>query len=219
MTDRPQLIDWMPYWLRRQDATGDYAKWMSVLQGALDEVYAILDRYHNINDVDTVDLEAIVDLDLADLGNPFDVSRLTLTQKRLLVRALVNIYRAFGTDPAIRVVVATFTNLVVTDIIKGQFSGWILGTHVLGDGIHPISFDLPTSYIYLYPSRLFQIYSFMIDLDAVPTQDQQDVIKALMKIVKPAYMHYIGVHGIAPTPVHLHWELGISELGITSDLH
>jgi len=216
---RKDLIRQMPYWLEKEDVTGDYVKWMEVLQASTDNVHAILDRFKNFYDVDSVDVEEIVNAMLDTLGNPFDVGGLTLAQKRLLVRGLVDLYREFGTDAAVVAVVAIFTDLVVTDIIPGIFSGWELGFHVLGDGVHPILWTDPTDFAYLYPSRLFQIYSFMIETDAAPTAAEEATITNLMKIVKPAYMHYLGVHGWEPTHIIFHWEIGESELDVNTDVH
>jgi phage tail-like protein len=216
---RKNLIDKLPYSFQKEDVTGDYAAWMEILQASIDNAYAILDRFKEFYNVDLTDLEAVVHAMLDNLGNPFDVSGLTLSQKRLLVQGLLELYRKFGTDDAVRDVVQIFTDLVVTDIIPGVFDGWELGVDVLGDGIHPIDFDTPTDFIVLWPSRLFQIYSFMIETDAAPTTAEEETIEKLMKIVKPVYMHYIGVHGWTPTPVFLHWEIGESELDTNTDVH
>jgi hypothetical protein len=209
----------MPYWLQKEDVSGDYAKWMEILQNSTDTAYDILDRFKEFYNVDMVDVEAIVNAMLDTLGNPFDVGGMTVTKKRLLVRGLVDLYRQFGTDDAVRAVVAIFTDLVVTDIIPGVFDGWELGVDVLGDGIHPILWTDPTDFIYLWPSRLFQIYSFMIETDQAPTAAEEATIEKLMKIVKPAYMHYIGVHGWEPTHIISHWEIGESEIGVSTDVH
>lgn len=218
---RKDMIDQMSYWLQKEDATGDYEKWMSILQTARDEMHAILDRFKESGNVDLVDVPEIVDAMLDSLGCPFDVNGLTLTQKRLLVRALIGIYRQFGTDDAIKTVVATFTDRTVTDIVSpGTVDNvWELGVQVLGDGIHPLTFDVPTDFIVLSPSREFLIYSYMLDLDATPTADEEAAIARLQKIVKPAYMHYLGIRGIAPDPGIQHGELGISQLDLNWILH
>lgn len=216
---RKDLINMMPYWLQKEDVSGDWASTLEIFQASYDALLVILDRLKNAFDVDLTDLDTIVDAMLDGLGNPFDVSTLTSSQKRLLVRGLIDLYRKFGTDDAVASVVSIFTALEVTDIIGGVFDGWDLNHDVLGDGIHPIDFNTPTDFIVLYPSRLFQIYSYMLELDAEPTAAEEATIRLLQKIVKPAYMHYLGVHGYAPVPVFMHWELGESELDITSDVH
>lgn len=218
---RKSLIDQMPYWLQKEDVSGDYGLWMSILQTAREEMHAILDRFKESGNIDLVDVPEIVDATLDFLGNPFDVSGLTLTQKRLLVRALIGIYRQFGTDDSIESVVATFTDRVVTNVVTPGFVDniWELGIQVLGDGINPATFDIPTDFIVLSPSREFLIYSYMLDLDAAPSQDEEDAIARLQKLVKPAYLHYLGIRGIAPDPGIQHWELGISQLDLNAELH
>lgn len=217
---RKDLIDQMPYWLQRDDVTGDWASFMGILQGALDSAYAILERYKLAGDVDRVDVEAIVDALLDGLGNPFDVSGFTSAQKRLLVRGLLALYRKFGTDDAAEDVVAVFTDRVVTDIIRGHVDqGWDLGVDVIGDGVQPVDPEVPTDFIMIDPGESFLIYSFMLDLDAAPTAAEEAQIAELMKVVKPIYMHYLGVHGFEPTPTFFHWEFGESEIGVTSDVH
>jgi len=216
---RKDLIDMMPYWLQKDDGSGDWARWMEILQASMTNAHAILDRMKNAFDVDLCDMEALVNAMLDNLGNPFDVSRLSLTQKRLLVRGLLDLYQTFGTDDAVRSVVSIFTTLTVTSIIRGSFTGWELGVDVIGDGIHPIDFSTPSDFIVLYPSRLFQIYSFAITTDYAPSQAQRDEIARLMDVVKPAHLHYLGVAGWDPTTIYLNWEIGISEIGVTSDVH
>jgi hypothetical protein len=220
MPTRTQMIDMMPYWMQREDASGDWAKTMSILQASLDNAYAILERYKEAGNPDLVDLETVVDAMLVSFGCPFDFSRLTLTQKRLLVRAQVGIFRKLGTDDAVRDVVRIFTDRVVTGIPRGVVENvWELGVEVLGDGIHPLTFDVPTNFIVLSPSRLFLIYSFMVDLDAAPTVAEQEEIAKVLKIIKPVYEHYMGVHGINPPVFVNHVELGMSDLDLTFDLH
>jgi phage tail-like protein len=219
MANRANLIDQMPAWLKDQDSTGDWAKFMSILQDTLDTFYAILDSYKEIGNADLVDSEDIVNAMLDGLGNPFDVSVLSLAQKRLLVRVLIDIFKKLGTDDAIRDVVRIFTDRVVTGIIRGSVTGWEIGFHELGDGINPLTFEEPLMFAVINPSREFLIYSFMLELDAAPTATEEAIIKEVLRVVKPAYMHYLGVFGYAPTPTILHWEVGVSEIGLTSDIH
>lgn len=220
MSDRRALIDKMPYWMQTEDASGDWAKFMSILQGVLDDFYVILDRSKELGNVDKVDVDAVVNAMLDSLACPFDYSALSMTQRRLLVKGLVDLYRKFGTDDAVREVVSIFTNLTVSNIIRGSVENvWELGVQVLGDGINPTSFDVPTDFIVLSPSRLFLIYSFMLELTTAPTVAEQAEIAKLMRIVKPVYEHYLGVHGIAPPVFVDHVELGMSDLDLTFDLH
>ena len=221
MAGRLKLIDMMPFANLREDATGDYRTFLDeVLQPELDNLLADVDRFKFVNDVDRVDVEAVLDAMLADLGNPFETDGLDQILKRRLVRMLVGLYRILGTEQAIFDAVSIFTKYEVVQIFSPATArAWVLGRDTLGDGIHPIDPEDPSSYIVLGPSARFMIFSFSIELDQPLLPADEPVIRKLVKVVKPAYMHFLGIVQPIPPRVVEHWELAHSDLDVNTDLH
>jgi hypothetical protein len=51
------------------------------------------------------------------------------------------------------------------------------------------------------------------------TETERRQIRAIVDYLKPAHTHFVELIEPLPPPVYHHWELGISELGETTDLH
>lgn len=221
MAGRLKLIEMMPFANRRDDATGDYTTFLEeVLQPELDNLLADVDRFKFVNDVDRVDVVAVLDAMLSDLGNPFETDGLTPLLKRRLVRLLLGLYRILGTEQAIFDAISIFTQYEVVRIISpSTIDAWDLGVDVLGDGVHPIDPEDPTDFAVLGPSARFMIFSFSIELDLPLVPADEPVIRKLVKVVKPAYMHFMGIVQPATPPVIDHWEIGNSEFATNTDLH
>lgn len=221
MAGRLKLIDMLPYANRREDATGDYTAFLDdVLQPELDNLLADVDRFKLVNDATRVDVEAVLDAMLADLGNPFETSGLTPLLKRRLVLMLLGLYRILGTEQAIYDAISIFTKYEVVQIFSPATArAWVLGRDTLGDGIHPIDPEHPSSYIVLGPSARFMVFSFSIELDQPLVPADEPVIRKLVKVVKPAYMHFLGIVQPIPPRIVNHWELAHSDLGANTDLH
>lgn len=221
MAGRLKLIEMMPYANRREDATGDYSTFLEeVLQPELDNLLVDVDRFKFVNDAERVDVEAVLDAMLADLGNPFETDGLTTLLKRRLVRMLLGLYRILGTEQAIFDAVSIFTKYEVVQIYSPATArAWVLDRDVIGDGVHPIDPEDPSGYIVLGPSARFMIFSFSIELDLPLNPDDEPVIRKLVKVVKPAYMHFLGIVQPIPSRIVDHWELAHSDLGVNTDLH
>lgn len=129
---RFNLLNMLPAINRREDATGDLSKFVSVLQETTDLLLCLIDRFTDIIDIDIAP-EYYVDLILCDLGNPFSFN-LSLIDKRRLARVLVDIYREKGTCRGIRNAVRFFVGVEVEcdEFNKGP-GYWILGDSYLGD--------------------------------------------------------------------------------------
>lgn len=221
MAGRLKLIDMMPYANLREDATGDYRTFLDeVLQPELDNLLADIDRFKFVNDAERVDVVAVLDAMLADLGNPFETDGLTPLLKRRLILMLLGLYRILGTEQAIFDAVALFTKYEVVRIISpSTIDAWDLGVDVLGDGVHPINPEDPTDFAVLGPSARFMIFSFSIELDQILNPADEPVIRKIVRVVKPSYMHFMGIVQPVTPPVIDHWEIGYSEFDVNTDLH
>jgi len=221
MAGRLKLIEMLPYANRREDATGDYTKFLDeVLQPELDNLLADVDRFKFVNDAERVDVVAVLDAMLADLGNPFETDGLTPLLKRRLILMLLGLYRILGTEQAIFDVISIFTKYEVIQIHSpSKARAWVLNQDTLGDGVHPIDPEHPSSYIVLGPSARFMIFSFSIELDQTLVPADEPVIRKLTVVVKPAHMHFLGIVQPVPPRTYDHWELRHSALNVNTDLH
>ena len=61
--------------------------------------------------------------------------------------------------------------------------------------------------------------SFSIELDLALVPADEPVIRKLVNVVKPAYMHFMGIVQPVTPPVIDHWEVGYSEFDQDTDLH
>jgi len=71
----------------------------------------------------------------------------------------------------------------------------------------------------LGPSDLFARYAFNVEVDVPLTGTQRSQIRAIVDYLKPAHTHFVDLIEPGVPPTFDHWELGISELGWSSDLH
>jgi len=193
----------------RDEDPGDLLRFVSCLQEVTDLLVCSIDAWTDIIDPDIAP-ESFVDAMLLDLGNPFSFD-LTAVDKRRLLRILVPIYQRKGTAPGIINAVRFFLGIEVT-INSYNAEGWILGEDELGDSV-----DEGTAI--LGPGTTFAIYSFEIVSPVVLTQEQRDQITEIANYMKPAHTHLVTiVEPVIPTIID-HLELGLSELGVTWDLH
>lgn len=186
---------------RRLDDVGtrDLKRFINVIQEQEDLILAKLDGWADILDVDTCP-ESYLDAMLVGLGNPFPwVEELTATDKRRLIRVLVDIYRQKGTNPGIVNVVRFFLGIEV-EVDEYSSSGWVLDVDELGE----------TSVLGTDESRL--LYSFDILTDVILTDDQRRRIAQIVDYMKPAHTHHVRtVDASTEDPID-HLELGLSEL-------
>lgn len=196
------LYGFFPDLNRGEDSIQNFAllRFVRTLQEVQDLVLFDSDRWTDIFDVDTAE-EIQLDHMLAGLGNPFDwaVEELSVTDKRRLIRVLVDIYKQKGTDPGVINAVRFFLGVEVS-IDEYADSGWILDVDLLGE-----SSILGTSVSAL-------LYSFDVLSEVVLTDDQRTRIRQIGEYMKPAHTHLVRI--LDPVEVFPpdHLELGVSLL-------
>lgn len=202
---RFDLWSMMPKHNRRDDTTGDLRRFIACLQEALDLLLAEVDRFPDLFDLERAP-EPFLDAILADLGDPFPFD-LDALGKRRLASVLVEMYRQKGTAVGIRNAVRFFLGIDVEAITP--FAGTTL---VLGESELGVDWELG-------PSDRFARYAFDVAVGVVLTDEQRAQIRAIVTYLRPAHTHFVDL--LEPTePVTFDdWELGISELGVSSDLH
>lgn len=200
------LYSMLPTINRQEDSTQDLARFIACLQEVSDLLLYDVDRFVEILDPDTAS-EAWLDLMLADLGNPFAFD-LDETDKRRLLRVLVDMYRLKGTIPGITQVVLFFLGLSITiDAFNTTATGWLLGESDLGDAS-------------LWPGTVADLYSFQVVSPVVLTDTQRDQLREIVEYMKPAHTHLVAiVEPSAPPALPDHVELGLSELDTEWELH
>ncbi len=194
----------LPRMNREEDETGDLRKTVAVVQEVTEQMLFSIDEWTIILDPDKAP-EPFVDAMLRDMGNPFSFP-LVLIDKRRLLRVLVAIYRQKGTAKGIKNAVRFFLGfeLEITDYAED--------TLILGES------ELGYNWI-LGVSNERAAYTFMIELDFNPTNEQRLRLLSIVDYMKPAHTHLGGIIEPEEPGLYDHWELGISELGETTLLH
>lgn len=195
----------LPVLNRRDDATGDLARFVGCWQEVVDLLLAEIDRFPAILDPDFAD-ESWLDLMLYDLGNPFPFA-LDASGKRRLLRVLVDIYREKGTAIGIINAVRFFVGVEVVVLVVS--TDLVLG---LGD------WELGVDW-YLGSSDPADLYSFDIVSPRALTDDERWVIRVVVDYMKVAHEHLRAIVEPAQAATYDPVELGISELGGDWILH
>ncbi len=200
---RFDLFQFVAQMNRDEDVTGELESFLACLQDVTDLILCDLDRFTDIIDPHIAP-EPFLSLMLLDLGNPFDFE-LSEIDKRRLIDVLMALYKEKGTGVGIIDAIRFFMGIEVTlDIFNS--TGWVLGEDELG---------VDTEFA---ASLQFLLYSFNIISPVALTTDQRTRMRQLTKLTKVAHEHLVDI--IEPdTSVIDHWELGLSELGVTTDLH
>lgn len=190
---------------RESDESGE----LELMCGVLDELYRMLvgmiDEWPNIvADPDTA-TEPFLDLMLAELGNPFGWLDLTVEQKRLLVRMLLEVYASKGSGPGI---VGTVRLLLGLNVRLHVYA-WApaaLGDAIIGD-----------SWI-LGSSTQADLYTFEVRCERVLTAQERHALDLVVDYMKVAHEHH---RIVEPTEIVVldHWQLGFSHLGSETLLH
>lgn len=202
---RFDLWQMLPKHNRRDDQTGDLLRFISCLQEVTDLLLADLDRWPEIFDLERAP-DPFVDLILHDLGNPFPFE-LEVSAKRRLASVLVQMYREKGTAKGIRNAVRFFLGIDVVAISALAADALVLGESELGvDWI-------------LGPSERFTRYAFNVQVSRMLTAQERKRLRAIVEYLKPAHTHFVDLLEPLPPVVPDHWELGISELGVSTKLH
>jgi phage tail-like protein len=195
----------LPQMNRDEDVTGELKDFVDCLQEVIDLILCDLDEWTDILDPDTAP-EPFLSFILADLGNPFDFE-LTEIDKRRLISVLITLYKQKGTEIGLINAIRFFVGIEVTiDIFNEAPPGWRLGVSELG--VTTI----------LAPSLSRHLYSFNIVSPVAITDEQDTRMRQLTDLMKVAHEHLVDI--VEPdTSTIDHWELGLSELGVESDLH
>lgn len=207
---RPQgrrfdLWSMLPKHNRRADATGDLRRFIACLQEALDLLLAEADRFPDLFDLERAP-DTFLDAILADLGNPFPFD-LDALGKRRLASVLVEMYRQKGTEGGIRNAIRFFLGIDVDAITPFTGSTLVLGESELG-----IDWELG-------PSDRFALYAFDVTVGVPLTDTERRQLRAIVDYMRPAHTHFVDLIEPGPPPTFEHWELGVSELGESTDLH
>ena len=196
----------LPALNRREDAAGtlDLRRFTAVLQDPTTLLLGDLDAFPDVLDPDYAP-EGFVDAMLADLGNPFRFD-LDLPTKRLLVLALVQLYKEKGTERGILAAVLFFLGIVVT------ITDYVGDTLTLGESELGVDWSLG-------PAGSFALYAFDVHSPVALSDAQRTQLVALVQYMKPAHTHFVNLIEPAAVEVIDHWQLGKSELATETILH
>lgn len=202
---RFDLWSMLPRHNRRDDVTGDLRRFIACLQETVDLLLAEGDRFSDIFDVERAP-EGFLDLILHDLGNPFPFDLGEIDQRRL-ASVLVEMYRQKGTAAGIENAIRFFLGIDITAITP-----WGGTTLVLGESELGVDWELG-------PSDPFARYAFDVEVNIPLSDTERSQIRAIVDYLKPAHTHFVDLIEPMPPAFIDHWELGQSELGVTSELH
>lgn len=202
---RFDLWTMIPVWNRREDVTGDLWRFIACLQEAGDLLIGEVDRFPDIFDLERAP-ESFLDIILLDLGNPFPFE-LDELGKRRLASVLVEMYRQKGTAIGIENAIRFFLGIDITSI-----SPFTLTTLILGESELGIDWELG-------PSDRFARYAFNVDVDIPLSDSERRQLRAIVEYMKPAHTHFVDLLEPSAPIDYAHWELGVSELGLSTDLH
>ena len=63
------------------------------------------------------------------------------------------------------------------------------------------------------------MYAFNVEVARILTERERRQLRAIVEYLKPSHTHFVDLVEPLPLIAPDHWELGISELGVTTDLH
>lgn len=198
------LFRMLPETTQAEDSTGEHELFLGVMQEVADLIFGLMDEWTQILDY-TVAPEPVVDLILADLGNPFAFLPFSLVQKRKLCGLLLDLYRTKGTGPGI----VEACNVLLGVTVAIQVYAWA-----------PFGLDfvhLDTTFV-LGTSTQRDLYTFLVVSPVVLSDDQRRAVKAIATYMKAAHEHF---RIVEPAPVVTidHWQLGYSTLDYQTALH
>jgi phage tail-like protein len=203
-TRRFDLWQMLPKHNRRDDQTGDLRRFISCLQEVTDLLLVDIDRFPDIFDLERAP-EAFLDCILADLGNLFPFELDTLDRRRLAA-ILVEMYRQKGTAKGIQNAVRFFLGIEILAILPINTDGLVLGESLLGvDWV-------------LGPSDRFARYAFDVQVSRVLVASERTRLRAIVDFLRPAHTHFVTLEEPLPPITSDDWELGLSELGLATQL-
>ncbi|TXH12176.1 MAG: hypothetical protein E6R03_13355 [Hyphomicrobiaceae bacterium] len=202
---RFRLWDFITNFHKAADITRDLRKVILCFQDISDHLLALIDEWPSVWDIDRAP-EPLLDVILAELGNPFQFS-MDLGTKRRLVGLLTTVYRQKGTAAGIINVVRFFLGLdiSITPVnIRENF--WLVGFNYLGVNT------------FVAPGKGDPAwYSFWIDSPVLLTDEQREQIFSIADYMKPAHEHILGIRepgGIITQTDY--WRLGYGNLGVST---
>jgi phage tail-like protein len=202
---RFELWQMLPKHNRRDDTTGDLSRFIACLQEVTDLLLADVDRWPDIFDLERAPAP-FLELILADLGNPFPFELDLLSQRRLAA-VLVELYRQKGTAKGIQNAIRFFLGIDSAELASFNADTLVLGESALGvDWV-------------LGPSDRFGRYAFNVAVSRILTSTERRQLRAIVEYLKPAHTHFVDLVEPVPPVIPDHWELGLSELSLSSDLH
>ncbi len=203
-TRRFELWSMLPKHNRRDDVTGDLKRFIACLQEVTDLLLIDVDRWPEIFDFERAP-EDYLDCILAELGNPFPFELDTLGRRRLAA-ILVEMYRQKGTAKGIQNAVRFFLEVEISAILPLNADSMVLGVSQLGvDWV-------------LAPSDRFARYAFDVEVSRVLTPSERQKLRTIVDYLRPAHTHFVTLSEPAEVVTSQYWELGLSELGATTEL-
>ena len=198
-----ELFKLLPEATQAQDVSGEHARFLGVMQELYDVCFALLDGTPEVFDPDFAP-EGFVDLMLAEMGNPFQLS-MTLLEKRKLLHLLLPIYQTKGTAPGI---IAAFR----------LFTGITISLRVFAWAPYPLGIAAIGSTFVLGSSIVADIYTFEVLTGVALTAEQRVILRDVLDVMMVAHEHY---RIVEPTieVIYDHWELPGSALGVQTILH
>lgn len=191
--------------------TPDKQAVFEILDGEFQNTLVSVRGFPDLNDPDRLP-DSMLDLYLLSkgfrTGTDFPGITLTAKEKRKLAKLAIPLYRQKGTASGIVNIIRLILGIESAVLTQYNVNIWKLGISELGvDTI-------------LFPSGLDgdrALYTFDIELITPTTEEENEKIIALVRFMKPIHTH-IGQIIQPPVPID-HWELGVSLLGDTTDLH
>lgn len=204
-TRRFDLWQMLPKHNRRDDETGDLRRFVVCLQEVTDLLLADVDRFPDIFDIERAP-EDFLDCILFDLGNPFPFDLTTLARRKLAA-ILVEMYKQKGTAKGIRNAVRFFLGIEITAISQLNATALVLGESELG-----VDWELG-------PSDRFARYAFNVEVSRLLAETERKQLRAIVDYIRPAHTHFVDLLEPSDFVPSGYWDLGISELGISTALN
>jgi len=203
---------------RGDDISGDLRRIFGVLQDQFDIGMMLADSYPAVlEDPDTAP-EEWLDLILADMGNPFHWLGLDVAKKRILAVNLWYFYSMKGVAAGIEAAVRFLFDLDPVTVVPSLTTTMTLGSWGGDAGVGDGS-ELGTDEWILGPSGLKGKFSFGLEVPVVLDAETKKKVRWVVNWMKRAEEHFVNfIEPAVPEDVD-HWELGMSDLDVNTDLH
>ena len=194
---RFELWSMLPKHVRRDDASGDLARFVACLQDVVDLLLADIDAWPRIFDLSRAP-ESFMSAILADLGNPFPPPA-DLDAKRHLAAALTTMYREKGTAVGIENALR-FLFGIESDVLPYSAEGLTLDESELGvDWV-------------VGPGASWGRYAFDVEVSRVLTTDERQQVRDVVTYARPGHTHFVNLIEPGPPPPSDDWILDVGKL-------